>query len=130
MPKHLLGSAMLMSRSLHTAKNGGYSVLQGQPAELEPGLNVVRIATDTLHLHPGVYQINLWMAIPLGTRGDGSAFDYLQPAFGIEVADLRPNALGLKRNPLVTCDIEVSRVERPLPPASATARVGFDEVVG
>jgi len=106
------------------------SVLQGKSVELEPGRNVVRIATESLHLHPGLYQVNLWMANPLGTRGAGSAFDYLQPAFDIEVADLRPSALGLKPNALVTCDFEVFGVEEPVPPASATARPSVYESAG
>jgi lipopolysaccharide transport system ATP-binding protein len=80
----------------------------GQVLKLEKGQNIVTLNIEALHLRPGVYRVGLWLADPIARQ----VFDYVESAFGLEVADLQGLGLGRKTtgpDGVVTCRFSVAR---------------------
>jgi len=78
----------------------------GGSIELSPGRNEISLSIEQLHLLPGIYTTDLWMAV----SSIGEAIDHVAPAFRIDVIDA-PGAGRLavcpphpKGRGLVTCN--------------------------
>jgi lipopolysaccharide transport system ATP-binding protein len=78
---------------------------------LKRGRNIVRVGIPQLHLNPGVYRVDLWMADPLRTTGSRSAFDHLNHVCDLEIVNVAPTGLVVEQQGLVTCEVEVSSEE-------------------
>jgi lipopolysaccharide transport system ATP-binding protein len=83
------------------------SISLGTVIHLREGRNELSLRIKQLHLTPGNYLLGLYLASPLGY-----AFDHIEAAFEITVADLETNKLGQRpvKDGLVSCDFEVVEV--------------------
>jgi hypothetical protein len=81
------------------------SIILNRSAHFREGRNHVRLEIESLHLNPGLYGVDLWMA------GNGQVIDYIPGAVQVEVVDysggriagIRPAGDGV-----VTCDFDFS----------------------
>jgi lipopolysaccharide transport system ATP-binding protein len=63
----------------------------GESIELRKGRNEIVLEIEALHLTPGIYSTDLWMAM----SSMGYAIDHVLPAFQIEVIDAPANRLAV-----------------------------------
>ncbi|WP_448571717.1 ABC transporter ATP-binding protein [Trichothermofontia sp.] len=83
----------------------------GEVAFLEKGFNLVKINIEKLHLRPGIYIVGLW-ADKFGTSPPDDAFDYIDMAFEIEVAQLSEREFGMEDTySFVTCQFRLLNVQ-------------------
>ncbi len=80
------------------------TVMLGRRLALKAGLNEVRLRIDALHLRPGTYLLDLWLA------DYGQPFDLIKQAVEVEVVEVADVGLGRRprRDDCVTCDFMVS----------------------
>ena len=73
----------------------------GKTLSLKPGRNEFTLRIDQLHLTPGVYDVDLWLANP------GHIFDYVEAAAQIEIVDVPCEGFGKRpdEDGRVTCTL-------------------------
>jgi len=76
---------------------------QGFALRVDKGRTVVGLRISALHLNPGTYRLGLRLYDPLAKR----VLDRIESAFDLEVIDLQAQALGRKRDGVVTCSFEL-----------------------
>jgi lipopolysaccharide transport system ATP-binding protein len=70
----------------------------GQSIPLREGQTQVHLRIESLHLQPGRYRVDLWLADPLA-----KSLDFVESAFAIDVADIQIPVLGQRVGGLITC---------------------------
>jgi lipopolysaccharide transport system ATP-binding protein len=85
------------------------TVSLGQVITLREGRNQVRLKIEKLYLNPGVYVLGLWLANPIDANSGGTAFDYIEFAFEIEVVNFEFGELGMRPldDGVVTCNFKL-----------------------
>jgi lipopolysaccharide transport system ATP-binding protein len=78
------------------------SLSTGQSIPLRQGQTQVYLRIESLHLQPGRYRVDLWLADPLA-----KCLDYVESAFALEVADVQTPILGRRVAGLITCEFRM-----------------------
>jgi lipopolysaccharide transport system ATP-binding protein len=81
------------------------SIILNRSAHFREGRNHVRLEIESLHLNPGLYGVDLWMA------GNGQVIDYVPGAVQVEVVDYSGGRIAGIRpvgDGVVTCDFDFS----------------------
>ena len=74
----------------------------GQSIPLREGQTQVHLRIESLHLEPGRYRVDLWLADPLA-----KCLDFVESAFALDVADVQAPGLGQRVGGLITCEFRM-----------------------
>jgi lipopolysaccharide transport system ATP-binding protein len=83
------------------------TLTKGISVPLARGRNLVRVRIPRLHLNPGTYRVDLWLADPLRTTGSRSSFDHCNHVCDLEVINAASARTALEQHGLVTCEVEL-----------------------
>jgi lipopolysaccharide transport system ATP-binding protein len=75
--------------------------------QLQPGLNLIKIRIEKLHLNPGLYRLGLWLADPISSIRSSGAYDFIETAFEFEVFNLERDRFAVTTGAAVASDYSV-----------------------